>query len=124
MERGRRLPLCIHERDFEPGKYFTQNVVERMEESRQVLIVLSNAFLRNDWCRFELFVAHRYGLIHRRLPVTVVQLETLHMEYMDAHVITLLQATPCLEWPGPGSTTHLRDMFWRKLAEALNRNVR
>ncbi|PVD24721.1 hypothetical protein C0Q70_15206 [Pomacea canaliculata] len=89
VERGRRLPLCIHERDFEPGKYFTQNVVERMEESRQVLIVLSNAFLRNDWCRFELFVAHRYGLIHRRLPVTVVQLETLHMEYMDAHVITL-----------------------------------
>lgn len=118
LEKGFRMPLCIHERDFVAGTYFSDNIIERMAESRHVLLVLSNAFLRDDWCRFELFVAQRYGLVHRRIPITVLLLEPLDVELMDGHVIMLLQS-PKLEWPGPQSSDSNRESFWRKLGQSL-----
>ncbi|KAK7488609.1 hypothetical protein BaRGS_00020226, partial [Batillaria attramentaria] len=123
LECGYRLPLCIHERDFVPGRYISQNIVERMEESDHILLVLSNAFLRDDWCRFELFVAQQYGLIHHRIPITVLLLEPLDVELMDGHVIIMLQS-PALEWPGPEGTDRQRDMFWRRLGESLTSSQR
>ncbi|KAL8587054.1 hypothetical protein ACOMHN_023444 [Nucella lapillus] len=119
LERNSRLPLCIHERDFVPGRYISQNVVERMEESRHVLLILSNAFLQNDWCRFELFVAQKYGLIHRRIPVSILVLERLRVELMDAHVITMLQATPGIEWPGKEGNDRDVAHFWQRLGDTL-----
>ncbi|XP_076469140.1 uncharacterized protein LOC143299679 [Babylonia areolata] len=119
LERARRLPLCIHERDFIPGRYFSQNVVERMEESRNVLLVLSNAFLQNDWCRFELFVAQKYGLIYRQIPITVLVLERLRVDLMDAHVVTMMQATPGIEWPGRQGNDRDLANFWSRLGQTL-----
>ena len=119
LESTRRLPLCIHERDFIPGRYISQNIVERMEESRHVLLILSNASLKNDWSRFELFVAHRYGVIHRQIPVTTLLLEPLSVSLMDAHVITLLQAMPWIEWPGCGCSPSDVERFWSRLGETL-----
>ncbi|KAK7101517.1 hypothetical protein V1264_019891 [Littorina saxatilis] len=121
LERNHQLALCIHERDFIPGTYISQNVVERMAESCHVLLVLSNNFLKNDWCRFELFVAQQYGQIHRRIPVTVLHLEPLRVELMDAHVIALLQSVPGVEWPGWGSECSARavERFWSRLGRIL-----
>ena len=90
-----------------------------MEESRHVLLILSNASLKNDWSRFELFVAHRYGVIHRQIPVTTLLLEPLSVSLMDAHVITLLQAMPWIEWPGCGCSPSDVERFWSRLGETL-----
>ena len=34
-----------------------ENVVTCMESSRKILLVLSDSFLQNNWCRFETHVA-------------------------------------------------------------------
>jgi toll-like receptor 13 len=44
--------LCIHCRDFEVGKLIVHNTVENMKESRKVILVMSNAFARSEWCQF------------------------------------------------------------------------
>ena len=49
--------LCIHYRDFQVGKLFVDNIVESMKESRKVILVMSNAFTRSEWCQFEVLLA-------------------------------------------------------------------
>ncbi|KAK7488606.1 hypothetical protein BaRGS_00020223, partial [Batillaria attramentaria] len=124
LEKGRNMPLCIHERDFVAGTYFSENIVEKMAESRHVLLVLSNAFLQDDWCRFEMFVAQRYGLIERRIPICIVMLEPLDLKLLEPSVILLLQSIPGLEWPGPDCNTRMREHFWRRLGQSLATGTR
>nr|KAG5689210.1 hypothetical protein BaRGS_014866 [Batillaria attramentaria] len=87
LEGRRGLRLCLHERDFVPGRFISHNIIERMQESAAILPILSNSFLRSDWCRFELFVAVKSGLAHAQRPVPLVPIlledldrEAEHME--------------------------------------------
>nr|KAG5689925.1 hypothetical protein BaRGS_015613 [Batillaria attramentaria] len=101
LEDCRGLRLCLHERDFTPGRFISDNIIEHMGESGAILPVLSNAFLHSDWCRFELFVAVKSGLAHaqRRVPVVPVLLEELDRTSMDSLVYALLNTTTYLAWP-------------------------
>jgi toll-like receptor 13 len=39
------------------GKLIVDNIVENMKESRKVILVMSNAFARSEWCQFEVLLA-------------------------------------------------------------------
>nr|ARQ14819.1 toll-like recptor 1 [Oncomelania hupensis] len=122
LERTGRLQLCIHERDFQPGRYITQNVLEYMNDSRHILLVLSNAALKNDQCRFEFFIAQKYALIDRQIPITALVVERLDQELLDVHVITLLQLSPQIIWPAAArgqNNQEEEENIWRRLGEKL-----
>jgi hypothetical protein len=54
LERGLGLRLCLHYRDFIPGKNIVDNIVHCVESSKKILMVFSNDFVRSQWCQFEL----------------------------------------------------------------------
>nr|KAG5704328.1 hypothetical protein BaRGS_012637 [Batillaria attramentaria] len=107
LEDRRGLRLCLHERDFTPGRYISDNIIEKMQESGTILPVLSNAFLKSEWCRFELFVAVKSGLAHaqRRVPLVPLLLENLDRSAVDSFVSALLNTTTYLAWPQAGDLT-------------------
>ena len=43
-----------------------ENVVSCIESSRKIVLVLSDAFLQNNWCRFETHVALTQVVEHDR----------------------------------------------------------
>ncbi|XP_009891472.1 PREDICTED: toll-like receptor 2, partial [Charadrius vociferus] len=50
---------CIHERDFTPGRWIIDNIVENIERSAKVIFVLSRSFVDSEWCNYELYFAHQ-----------------------------------------------------------------
>ena len=53
-----RYKLCLHDRDFRVGAPIEDNIMESVTNSRRLLMVLSNNFLRSEWCKLEFRAAH------------------------------------------------------------------
>ena len=44
---------CIADRDFTPGVSVLDNIVEAIHSSNKVILVLTNHFVSNQWCKYE-----------------------------------------------------------------------
>ncbi|CAB1335894.1 unnamed protein product [Coregonus sp. 'balchen'] len=47
------LSLCLHKRDFLPGHWIMDNIINAMDRSRRTLFVLSEHFVHSEWCRYN-----------------------------------------------------------------------
>ncbi|XP_019376598.1 PREDICTED: toll-like receptor 2 type-2 [Gavialis gangeticus] len=52
------LRLCLHKRDFVPGKWIIDNIIDSIEKSHKTLFVLSEHFVQSEWCKYELDFSH------------------------------------------------------------------
>ncbi|KAL4238245.1 hypothetical protein ACF0H5_002958 [Mactra antiquata] len=101
--------LCIHERDFGVGAYINDNIVQNINNSKKMLLVLSESFVNSGWCNFELKVA-LCKHIEEDYPVIVIILQEVRQ--MNTSLKTLLKMTTYLEWKDGGAE---EDLFWNKL---------
>lgn len=53
LEVNEGFDLCIHHRDFLPGYDIADKIINAFHQSRKVIFVLSEAFLRSKWCLVE-----------------------------------------------------------------------
>ena len=53
LEGNRNLKLCIHSRDFTPGRDIKDNIVEAIEGSNSAIIIMSQGFVDSIWCKEE-----------------------------------------------------------------------
>ncbi|CAL1535261.1 unnamed protein product [Lymnaea stagnalis] len=67
--------LCIHQRDFVPGKTIFDNIVDSIEASRHTIIVLSPSFMRSHWAMEELRQAYRQSLVEKTRHLIVLLLQ-------------------------------------------------
>lgn len=49
--------LCIHERNWLPGQFISDNIINSVQNSRRTIIVLSYAFISSPWFNLELRAA-------------------------------------------------------------------
>lgn len=71
----RTFRLCIHQRDFIPGKTIFDNIVDCIESSRHTIIVLSPSFLKSQWAMEELRQAYKQSLVEKSRHLIVILLE-------------------------------------------------
>ena len=50
LEENRDFRLCMHSRDFTPGRDIKDNIEEAIEASNSAIIVLSQGFVDSMWC--------------------------------------------------------------------------
>ncbi|XP_071080767.1 toll-like receptor 2 type-2 [Haliotis cracherodii] len=114
MEARNALKLCIHERDFDVGGAIVDNIVESVETSRKILIVLSINTLQSEWCQFEMNLAQRraVGGTH---TIVVVLLSDIPGRLFSSSINAILEEHPCVIWPAPQEDETARDMFWEQL---------
>nr|KAG5714288.1 hypothetical protein BaRGS_018505 [Batillaria attramentaria] len=51
------LRLCLHHRDFNPGRTTVDNIDRCIDASKRVMMVFSSSFARSSWCQHELEVS-------------------------------------------------------------------
>ncbi|KAH9524503.1 Toll-like receptor 2 type-1 [Bulinus truncatus] len=73
--RKRQFKLCIHQRDFVPGKTIFDNIVDSIEASRHTIIVLSPSFMKSHWAMEELRQAYRQSLVEKTRHLVVLLLQ-------------------------------------------------
>ncbi|XP_056882760.1 toll-like receptor 2 [Takifugu flavidus] len=118
--RARPMTLCLHKRDFLPGHWILDNIMSAMERSRRTIFVLSENFIRSDWCRYELDFSH-FRLFDGVAgePAILILLEPLNKDDIPRRFCKLrklLSSTTYLEWPHGEEKV---GEFWKALRTAL-----
>ena len=53
MEEMRRFRLCVHSRNFIPGRDIKENIEDAIEDSNSAIIIMSQGFVDSIWCKEE-----------------------------------------------------------------------
>ncbi|KAM6909413.1 toll-like receptor 2 [Xenentodon cancila] len=115
----RSFTLCLHKRDFLPGHWIMDNIMNAIERSRRTVFVLSENFVQSDWCRYELDFSHFWLFDAGGDAAILILLEPLSKDDVPKRFCKLrkiMSSTTYLEWP---QEEERREEFWRSLRNAL-----
>lgn len=54
-----KLKFCIAQRNFRVGVSIMDNILRAMNRSKKVIFIISEHFLKSNWCREETLIAHQ-----------------------------------------------------------------
>ncbi|CAJ1063059.1 toll-like receptor 18 [Xyrichtys novacula] len=113
--------LCIHERDFMPGRWIIDNIIDNIENSRKVIFVLSRHFVNSEWCNYELYFAQQRAMGKTFSDVILVVKEPIDPSSLPSKYCKLkkmLSTKTYLEWP---QQSNQQAFFWAQLKSVLGK---
>ncbi|KAG7311962.1 hypothetical protein JYU34_001387 [Plutella xylostella] len=114
------LKLCVYERDFEIGSFISESILNSINESRYIILVISNGFAKSQWCRWETQLAeyHRLFLEDGTSydPLVLVRIGHIEPKYLSTTLKFLLKTKIYLSWE-----EQRQDEFWKKLRNVLTK---
>lgn len=120
---GSSFKICLHHRDFEPGRYITDNIVSAVYSSRKTICVVSRNFLNSEWCSLEIQLASYRLFDEHRDVLLLVLLEPISDRQLSSYhrMRKVMLKKTYLQWPGPDCTDppQAQDLFWNKLRRAI-----
>ncbi|KAK4818466.1 hypothetical protein QYF61_014168 [Mycteria americana] len=111
--------LCLHKRDFVPGKWIVDNIIDSIEKSHKTLFVLSEHFVQSEWCKYELDFSHFRLFDENNDAAILVLLEPIQSKAIPKRFCKLrkiMNTKTYLEWP---PEEEQQEMFWENLKGAL-----
>lgn len=85
-----------------------------MRQSRKIIIVLSNHFLKSPWCKFETDLAQYTMLEENRDALIILKIEALDETKLNSNLSYLLKTRVHLDY-----CTMPRDLFFDRLIDAV-----
>ncbi|XP_075061448.1 uncharacterized protein LOC142150106 [Mixophyes fleayi] len=118
LEETYQWKLCLHHRDFEPGKAIVDNIIDNIYSSRKTICVISKHYLASEWCSKEMQVAS-YRLFDEQTDVLIL----LFLEKIPNHRLSpyhqmrsLLKKKTYLIWPKKEDGF---SVFWNMVNQAM-----
>ncbi|PKU45059.1 toll-like receptor 2 type-1 [Limosa lapponica baueri] len=111
--------LCLHKRDFVPGKWIVDNIIDSIEKSHKTLFVLSEHFVQSEWCKYELDFSHFRLFDENNDAAILVLLEPIQSKAIPKRFCKLrkiMNTKTYLEWP---LEEEQQETFWENLKVAL-----
>ncbi|CAI9719068.1 toll-like receptor 13 [Octopus vulgaris] len=116
LEEENHLHLCLHDRDFAVGNDIIDNIIDSIQQSRKVVLVLSSDFAQSQWCQFETSLAQQRLFEEKQDIIVPILLEEIPTELQTMRLALLLKQKTYLEW---SSERRGQMMFWERLVEIL-----
>ncbi|KAM9326547.1 toll-like receptor 4 [Gastrophryne carolinensis] len=111
--------LCVHYRNFEPGKLILENIFYNgICCSRNALVILSQNFIKSKWCAFEFKLAMFWKYLENQCGIIAILLEPVKEEQLN-HMYVLkkhLRSNTYLKWENEDKS---KKVFWKRLKQAL-----
>ncbi|CAH1270380.1 TLR4 [Branchiostoma lanceolatum] len=117
-EGGEEFRLCLDYRDFVPGAPITDNIVNAIYDSRKTVCLVTEEFLKSEWCEMEVQMA-TYRLFDEQVDVLIlVFLEDIPDRALHRYhrLRRLMCKRTYLEWP---KDPQGKALFWERLKDAL-----
>lgn len=111
--------LCLHKRDFVPGKWIIDNIIDSIEKSRKTIFVLSESFVRSEWCKYELDFSHFRLFDENNDAAILILLEPIDKKAVPQRFCKLrkiMNTRTYLEWPTDETQ---QEAFWLNLRAAI-----
>ena len=112
--------LCLKTRDIRGGRLKLNELSLRIQRSRKIVVILSPRFVADNWCYFELNMAHQRALEQNYKVLIFIITEKIPNDRLTLVLRQLLCRVQCFKWPADGYGQHL---FWQRLREELKRPV-
>nr|NP_001159600.1 toll-like receptor 2 [Ciona intestinalis]BAI43698.1 Toll-like receptor2 [Ciona intestinalis] len=121
MEEKRERKMCIHERDFTPGRGIADNIVECISTSRRMVLVVSRKYASSAWCQYEVQIAltELHAKRRGRLLVPILLEDVTRDEQYAGSVTTILSAITAIQAPKAQDNDRTWANFWNKLDKTL-----
>ncbi|OQR77997.1 slit3 protein-like [Tropilaelaps mercedesae] len=104
--------LCLHYRDLSmAGGYLSEAIQEAVESSRRTIVILSEHFLKSEWCRYEFKSAHYELLNNTSHKLIVIFLGRVSYRELDPDIRMWLKHSTFLHWGEKN--------FWDKVRYAM-----
>ena len=103
--------LCIHHRDFVVGAPIQENILNSVDQSKRMLMVLSRNFLKSEWCLLEFRAAHRKVLEDRMNYLIIILFDDVNMDELDDEMKLYMRTNTYLSFSNK--------WFWEKLYYAM-----
>lgn len=115
-EQGWRL--CLHHRDFEPGRPIINNIMDGIYSSRKTICLITHNYLRSVWCSKEIQMANFRLFDEQKDVLILIFLEDIQTYQLSPYyrMRKLVKKKTYLKWPKHGDDTRV---FWQKLRMAL-----
>nr|KAG5692577.1 hypothetical protein BaRGS_024137 [Batillaria attramentaria] len=111
LEERLGLRLCLHERDFIPGKNIVDNIVHCVQNSKKVMMLFSTNFSQSPWCQFELNLCLSHVMENDDM-LLVVLLEDIPSRDLTPAMMAVMKTTTYIEWD---DHPEARASFWGRL---------
>ncbi|XP_024936811.1 toll-like receptor 13 isoform X2 [Cephus cinctus] len=119
IEDSTSIKICLHERDFQVGVSILENIISGMDLSRMFLLVISDSFLKSQWCQFEMYLAQHRLLEMCRDCLILVLLEEIPKNMRPKILQYLMITKTYIVWPKNGNDNCAKKIFWQRLKKAL-----
>ncbi|XP_013009808.1 toll-like receptor 6 [Cavia porcellus] len=114
------LQICLHERNFIPGKSIVENIITCIEKSYKSIFVLSPNFIQSEWCHYELYFAHHklfHGGSDNLILILLKPIPENNIPRNYHKLRALMAQRTYLEWPTEKSK---HGLFWANIRAAFN----
>ncbi|XP_036620388.1 toll-like receptor 2 [Trichosurus vulpecula] len=111
--------LCLHKRDFVPGKWIIDNIIDSIDKSHKTLFVLSESFVKSEWCKYELDFSHFRFFDENNDAAILILLEPIEKKAIPQRFCKLrkiMNSKTYLEWPRDEAQ---QEVFWLNLRTAI-----
>ncbi|XP_050298991.1 toll-like receptor 4 [Anthonomus grandis grandis] len=124
MEEGESpLRLCVYERDFEIGSIISESIVESIAKSRKTIIIISENYVKSQWCRWESLICEYHRLYLQNEDgkyvddsLILIKLTPVSEKYLTPMLKYLLKTRIYLQWV---SDENKQSAFWNRLRKTL-----
>ncbi|KAJ0003525.1 hypothetical protein NQD34_008623 [Periophthalmus magnuspinnatus] len=118
LEERQGWRLCLHHRDFEPGKAIVENITDAIYSSRKTLCVISHQYLGSEWCSREIQMASFRLFDEQKDVLILLFLEEISPNQLNPfyRMRKWLRSRTYLSWSQARSH---RGLFWERVRHAL-----
>ncbi|CAC5379727.1 unnamed protein product [Mytilus coruscus] len=118
LEEEASLRLCIHHRDFIPGCDIADNIINAIHQSRKVIFIITEAFLKSEWCMYEVHMAHTENVMSRQgiNMLILVFKEEIPQKRIPQKIMQIVQEEVYIDFP---DDIEDEEIFWNHLTDSL-----
>ena len=103
--------LCVHFRDFPVGGHIPETILAAVNDSRRVIMILSDNFLSSEWCNYEFQAAHHRLLTEWQNRIIMILLHDLNRNLLDRQLKLYLSTRTYVKVGDP--------LLWDKIEYAM-----
>ena len=109
--------LLVHHRDFLPGTNIEENILNGIQSSRKIILILTRHFVKSNWCQFELEMSRMRCFDEGKdLIVAILLEEDIPTLQLSRTLRVLLNRNTYLLWP---ENPREIENFWTSLNKTL-----
>ncbi|XP_052073234.1 toll-like receptor 6, partial [Mytilus californianus] len=116
LENESGISLCIRDRDFEVGKVYVENIIEKMTASRRIILVISHDMVKSDWCLFESRIAQEKCLNMESDALISLMVEDVSDENISSSLRAFVNSASLSKFP---TKEYDEGQFWLNLTKLL-----